>query len=139
MNKLFKVLSTGTLAALMLSPYADAASVSSYSEKSTLKINQLARYDSQTSFGESGTEIVAYDKKYKRAYSINGALNALDILDAAKLTKGKLPLIKRVSLKDFTFVVRISQVSLFIRSTNTSQSAFRQRIRPITAMWSSCP
>ncbi|ULG73292.1 choice-of-anchor I family protein [Macrococcus brunensis] len=101
MNKLVKVLSTGTLAALMLTPYADAASVSSYSEKSSLKVSQLARYDSKTSFGESGTEIVAYDKKYKRAYSINGALNSLDILDASKLTKGKMPLLKRVALKDF--------------------------------------
>lgn len=101
MNKFIRVWATGSLAALLMAPYADAATVLNTNSDSDIKVTQLARYDSQTEFGESGTEIVAYDKKYKRAYSINGALNALDILDASKLTRGKLPLIKRVSLKDF--------------------------------------
>ncbi|TDM13296.1 choice-of-anchor I family protein [Macrococcus lamae] len=100
MNKAVKLAIAASMSAVLLSPVAEAASVSSYGSNSHLKVSQLARYDSQTTFGESGTEIVAYDKKYKRAYSINGALNALDILDASQLKSGKFSLYKRVLLKD---------------------------------------
>ncbi|KAA1040268.1 choice-of-anchor I family protein [Macrococcus equipercicus] len=100
MNKAVKLIAAASLSAVLLAPAAEAASVSSYAG-SHIKVSQLARYDSQTDYGESGTEIVAYDKKYKRAYSINGALNALDILDASQLKAGQFPLYKRVLLKDF--------------------------------------
>ncbi|GGB06216.1 hypothetical protein ERX37_02945 [Macrococcus hajekii] len=101
MNKLAKVMATGALAAMFTAPYADAASVLSTNSDSHLSVNQLARYDSQTTFGESGTEIVMYDTHYKRAYSINGALNAIDILDASQLKSGAFPLYKRIQLSDF--------------------------------------
>lgn len=100
MKKISKVISTVALFSLVATPFADAQSVSSYGSNSKLKVSQLARYDSKTKFGESGTEIVSYDPAYKQAYSINGALNALDILDMSRLSKGKLTLKKRVLLKD---------------------------------------
>lgn len=88
------------LASLVATPLADAQSVNSYGPNSKIKVSQLARYDSQTEFGESGTEIVSYDPKYKQAYSINGALSAVDILDMSRLTHGKFTLKKRILLKD---------------------------------------
>ncbi len=100
MNKAVKWLTAASLSTLLLSPVAEAASVSSYGSNSHVKVSQLARYDSQAKFGESGTEIVAYDKKFKRAYSVNGEANALDILDLSHLKSGKFPLYKRVLLKD---------------------------------------
>lgn len=100
MLKGYKLLTTAALSTLLFAGTAEASSVSSYGVNSHLKVTQSARYDSQTKYGESGTEIVGYDSKFKRAYSINGALNALDILDASKLKTGQLPLLKRIMLKD---------------------------------------
>lgn len=100
MNKITKVVSTITLASLLITSSANAQSVQSYGANSKVKVSQLARYDSKTKFGESGTEIVSYDSAYKQAYSINGALNAVDILDMSKISKGKFNLKKRIFLKD---------------------------------------
>ncbi|WP_414052560.1 choice-of-anchor I family protein [Macrococcus animalis] len=100
MKKVSKVVSTLALATLVATPLADAQSVNSYGPNSKIKVSQIARYDSKTEFGESGTEIVSVDTKYKQAYSINGALNAVDILDMSRLTKGKFSLKKRILLKD---------------------------------------
>ncbi|MCE4956985.1 choice-of-anchor I family protein [Macrococcoides caseolyticum] len=100
MKKVSKMISTLALFSIVSTPMADAQSVNSYGSNSKIKVSQLARYDSETEFGESGTEIVSYDTKYKQAYSINGALNAVDILDMSRLSKGKFTLKKRIFLKD---------------------------------------
>ncbi|MGK0554071.1 choice-of-anchor I family protein [Macrococcus capreoli] len=100
MKHISKVVSTFALLTTLSAPFAQAQSVTSYGANSHVQVNQLARYDSKTSFGESGTEIVSYDAANQQAYSINGALNALDILDMSQLTQGQLPLKKRIFLKD---------------------------------------
>lgn len=100
MKNIGKVISTIALTSLLATPIADAQSVNNYGPNSKIKVSQLARYDSKTEFGESGTEIVSYDSHFKQAYSINGALNAVDILDMSKLSKGKFILKKRILLKD---------------------------------------
>ena len=100
----FKKVVTGisvlSLSALLSINGVEAASVKAYGPNSHLKISQKARYDAQAGYGESATEIVSVDYKLQRAYSINGALNAIDILDLKGLKHDKLPLIKRVFLKD---------------------------------------
>ncbi|WP_414054929.1 choice-of-anchor I family protein [Macrococcus equi] len=100
MKKVTKIISSFALFSLVATPFADAQSVNTYGSNSKIKVSQLARYDSNTKFGESGTEIVSYDAKYKQAYSINGALNAVDILDLSRLSDGKFPLKQRIFLKD---------------------------------------
>lgn len=68
-----------------------------------LQVEQIGRYNSGSGIGEGGTEIVAYDAHTKRAFSVNGAARALDILDLNSLKdgNGEIPLLKRVSLESF--------------------------------------
>ncbi|PAF37207.1 hypothetical protein CHH58_10230 [Terribacillus saccharophilus] len=68
-----------------------------------LQVEQIGRYNSGSGIGEGGTEIVAYDANTKRAFSVNGAARALDILDLNGLNEGngEIPLLKRVSLESF--------------------------------------
>lgn len=68
-----------------------------------LQVEQIGRYASGSGIGEGGTEIVAYDSNTKRAFSVNGAARALDILDlnALKDGNGEIPLLKRVPLESF--------------------------------------
>ncbi|MEE1107535.1 MAG: hypothetical protein UH078_06100 [Macrococcus canis] len=64
MSKLPKFL-TALLASTVLSTtYANAQPVNEYGKDSHIKVEQLARYHSNTDFGESGTEIVSFDSKY---------------------------------------------------------------------------
>ncbi|WP_226577701.1 choice-of-anchor I family protein [Halobacillus litoralis] len=71
-----------------------------------LEMHLLGNYDSGAGLDEGGAEIVAYNAGVQRAYSINSAANALDILDMSKLHKGNgkkvqdIPLYKRVSLAE---------------------------------------
>ncbi|PAD22622.1 choice-of-anchor I family protein [Terribacillus saccharophilus] len=68
-----------------------------------LHVEQIGRYNSGSGIGEGGTEIVAYDANTIRAFSVNGAARALDILDLNGLNEGngEIPLLKRVSLESF--------------------------------------
>lgn len=100
MNKLHKVITAFAASAIFTTTYAQAQSVNHYGNQTNIKVEQLARYHSNTEYGESGTEIVSFDSKYNQAYSINGALNAIDILDMTHVVRGEFPLKKRIFLKD---------------------------------------
>ncbi|MCO4095396.1 choice-of-anchor I family protein [Macrococcoides canis] len=100
MSKLPKFLTTLLASTVLSTTYANAQPVNEYGKDSNIKVEQLARYHSNTEYGESGTEIVSFDSKYQQVYSINGALNAIDILDMRSLNNGDFPLKKRIFLKD---------------------------------------
>ncbi|WP_338785853.1 choice-of-anchor I family protein [Metabacillus sp. FJAT-53654] len=67
-----------------------------------LHVELLGRYTSGAEIGEGGTEIVAYDSVTHRAFSVNGAAKALDIIDLSVLKIGEqeLPRIKQITLAD---------------------------------------
>ena len=72
-----------------------------YKGEETLKVNQIARYDSGA--GTGGTEILDYDVNSKKAFVTNGAESAIDILSFENLETGKFKNVqstKRVYLKD---------------------------------------
>ncbi|MFS0561733.1 choice-of-anchor I family protein [Terribacillus sp. 179-K 1B1 HS] len=83
--------------------HAQELKVYGHDQGQALQVEQIGRYDSGSGIGEGGTEIVAYDGKTKRAFSVNGAARALDILDLNGLKDGnnEIPLLKRVSLESF--------------------------------------
>ncbi|MGD6816443.1 choice-of-anchor I family protein [Metabacillus sp. 113a] len=64
--------------------------------KEPLEMKVTARYESGAAFNEGGTEIVAYDKKTKQLFSINGAEKALDIISLALDPEGDFSALKRV-------------------------------------------
>lgn len=69
-----------------------------------LEVSLLGRYTSGADIDEGGTEIVAYDAKSFRAFSVNGAASAIDIIDLSGLKKDStadIPLLKRIPLSDF--------------------------------------
>ncbi|TDQ41983.1 choice-of-anchor I family protein [Aureibacillus halotolerans] len=80
--------------------------VSTYTGESTpaFQVQLSGRFTSGAAIDESGTEIVAYDQANEQAYSINGAENALDIIDLAPLKQDasfqELPLKKRIPISD---------------------------------------
>ncbi len=102
-----KALITGAAAAsLFFSPgqpyhvFAEQPSFFQYKGKD-LQVSQIAQYDSLA--GESGTEILAYDEKLKRAFVTNGAVSGMDILSFETLQSGKFTKVesmKRIYLKD---------------------------------------
>lgn len=67
-----------------------------------LSVELVGRYTSGAEIDEGGTEIVAYDSRTYRAFSVNGAEKAIDILDLSQLESGnaEIPLSKRILLKD---------------------------------------
>ncbi|TYR80592.1 hypothetical protein FZC66_09455 [Priestia megaterium] len=68
--------------------------------KAQMKVQQIARYDSQS--GEGGTEIFSYDQTSKKGYVTNGAEAAIDIIDFKSIDRNeKLTSSKRVFLADF--------------------------------------
>ncbi|MFP7254340.1 choice-of-anchor I family protein [Terribacillus goriensis] len=83
--------------------HAEELKVYNRGQAQALQVEQIGRYNSGSGIGEGGTEIVAYDANSKRAFSVNGAARALDILDlnGLKNGKGEIPLLKRVSLESF--------------------------------------
>ncbi|MCA1010633.1 choice-of-anchor I family protein [Halobacillus halophilus] len=93
-------------------PSSDAvspvSSVMSYEKgEETLKVNKVANFSSGAAFAEGGTEIAQYDPSSKRLFSVNGAENAVDIVDMSDLKQGQsepkeLPLMKRVQLEDLS-------------------------------------
>ncbi|WP_176465603.1 choice-of-anchor I family protein [Virgibacillus sp. 7505] len=92
-------------ASLALPAVGHAEELKAYNrgQAQALEVEQIGRYNSGSGIGEGGTEIVAYDANSKRAFSVNGAARALDILDLNGLKdgKGEIPLLKRVSLESF--------------------------------------
>ncbi|UOQ43927.1 choice-of-anchor I family protein [Halobacillus salinarum] len=105
MKKTSFVLSTVLTAALFSSSAVAASpaeSISTYhSDKDELAISFAGRYDSGAELDSGGSEIVEYDKKHQRAFSINGDANALDILDLSDTEKrGEISLFKRVKFAD---------------------------------------
>ncbi|MFP7169915.1 choice-of-anchor I family protein [Terribacillus halophilus] len=92
-------------ASLTIPAVGHAEDLKAYSQDrgQALQVEQIGRYDSGSGIGEGGTEIVAYDSKTKRAFSVNGAARALDILDLNGLKEGneEIPLLKRVPLESF--------------------------------------
>lgn len=83
--------------------HAEELKVYNRDQGQALQVEQIGRYNSGSRIGEGGTEIVAYDANTKRAFSVNGAARALDILDLNGLKdgNGEIPLLKRVSLESF--------------------------------------
>jgi hypothetical protein len=83
--------------------HAEELKVYNRDQAQALQVEQIGRYNSGSGIGEGGTEIVAYDANTKRAFSVNGAARALDILDLNGLKDGneEIPLLKRVSLESF--------------------------------------
>ena len=99
--------------------------ISSYSGTGEIAMKLIARYNSQAEFAEGGTEIVAFDDKTKRLFSVNGAEKALDIMDLSVLseTKGsfhELSLMKRIGLKEINdniaYIDDIASVAMSPRS-----------------------
>lgn len=67
-----------------------------------LTVTQVARYDSGQ--GETGTEILAYDEKLKKAFVTNGAVGGFDILSFADVKSGGFTQVdsaKRVVIEDY--------------------------------------
>ncbi|MGD7045860.1 choice-of-anchor I family protein [Jeotgalibacillus proteolyticus] len=85
-----------------------ASSLTSYEEgKETLEVKKVGNFSSGAEFAEGGTEIAMYDPASKRLFSVNGAENAIDIIDMSGLKQGQseaneLPLLKRVKLEDLS-------------------------------------
>lgn len=125
-------------ASLTIPAVGHAEDLKAYSQDrgQALQVEQIGRYDSGSGIGEGGTEIVAYDSKTKRAFSVNGAARALDILDLNGLKEGneEIPLLKRVPLESFG--VSASDVtSVAIHPEGSiSQSLSQVRQRPIRVM-----
>lgn len=99
------VLSFGLFQAPMQSAPVQENGLAHYEKGNTgLTAKMLGRYSSGAEIDEGGTEIVAYDSKTARAFSVNGAEEAIDILDLSILKKdatAEIPLLKRVPLSDF--------------------------------------
>ncbi|PSL41470.1 hypothetical protein B0H99_102154 [Planomicrobium soli] len=71
--------------------------------KQGLNVELVGRYKSGAKIDEGGTEIVVYDPTTFRAFSVNGAENALDILDMSVLKTKKttdIPLMTRIPLSE---------------------------------------
>ncbi|TWT25211.1 choice-of-anchor I family protein [Planomicrobium sp. CPCC 101110] len=69
--------------------------------KQGLNVELIGHYKSGAPIDEGGTEIVVYDSNTFRAFSVNGAEKALDILDMSVLKTGKatdIPLMARIPL-----------------------------------------
>ncbi|MFJ5768999.1 choice-of-anchor I family protein [Psychrobacillus sp. NPDC093180] len=72
------------------------------SNSEQLTVKQVARYDSGQ--GETGTEILAYDEKLKKAFVTNGAIGGFDILSFADVKSGEFTQVdstKRVVIEDY--------------------------------------
>lgn len=91
---------------LFASPIQAAApeELTSYKKGATgLTAELVGRYSSGAAIDEGGTEIVVYDPNSYRAFSVNGAEKALDILDLSVLQEANtmdIPLLKRIPLSD---------------------------------------
>jgi LPXTG-motif cell wall-anchored protein len=92
--------------ALLLAPANTSAAepLTKYEKEAgqALHVEFLGRYTSGAEIGEGGTEIVAYDSVTHRAFSVNGAAKALDIIDLSVLKIGEqeVPRIKQITLAD---------------------------------------
>lgn len=108
MKKIHNFIPAATVCTLSLSlftPTIQAASpeeLTYYEKGSTgLAVELVGRYSSGASIDEGGTEIVVYDPNSFRAFSVNGAEKALDILDLSSLKPSEtadIPLLKRIPL-----------------------------------------
>lgn len=94
-----------TLSLSLLAPPIQAAppeELTYYEKGSTgLAVELVGRYSSGAAIDEGGTEIVVYDPHSFRAFSVNGAEKALDILDLSALKASEtldIPLLKRIPL-----------------------------------------
>lgn len=67
----------------------DEAGLLAYEGAGHLDVRLIARYTSGAALDEGGTEIVAYDAATRKAFSVNGAETALDILDLSGLKSGQ--------------------------------------------------
>ncbi|CAM3687049.1 choice-of-anchor I family protein [Marinicrinis lubricantis] len=102
------VLSLGMAALLAtMAPPAKAAeevSILDYGTGDELSVELIGRYESGAEFAEGGTEIVVYDAKHQRMFSVNGAEKALDIMDLSTLqSEGgvqSISLMKRIALNE---------------------------------------
>lgn len=74
-----------------------------YEGAGNLNVKQIGRYTSGAALDEGGTEIVVYDAGTQRAFSVNGAEKALDILDLSSLESGQamqeVTLVNRIKLE----------------------------------------
>lgn len=83
---------------------AKSDSVMVHGEADALHVKLIGRYTSGAGVEEGGTEIVAYDAKSQTMFSVNGAEEALDVIQLSGLQSGTeaqvLTLHKRVKLTD---------------------------------------
>jgi len=66
---------------------------------STLNAQHVGRYNSEAGFEKGGCEIVDFDPTTKRAFTTNGLLKTVDIIDISDI--GAMTLYKRIDVNDF--------------------------------------
>ncbi|MED4454663.1 choice-of-anchor I family protein [Metabacillus fastidiosus] len=102
-NIISKSLITAASVSLLMTPMKTSASESLLKYDASLPIELVGRYTSGAPISAGGTEIVAYDKKTKHAFSVNGDQKSIDIIDLSVLKKGEkvVPKVKQIPLSSF--------------------------------------
>ncbi|MEC2075101.1 choice-of-anchor I family protein [Metabacillus fastidiosus] len=102
-NIISKSLITAASVSLLMTPMKTSASESLLKYDASLPIELVGRYTSGAPISAGGTEIVAYDKKTKHAFSVNGDQKSIDIIDLSVLKKGEkvIPKVKQIPLSSF--------------------------------------
>ncbi|MGG3804175.1 choice-of-anchor I family protein [Metabacillus fastidiosus] len=102
-NIISKSLITAASVSLLMTPMKTSASESLLKYDASLPIELVGRYTSGAPISAGGTEIVAYDKKTKHAFSVNGDQKSIDIIDLSILKKGEkvIPKVKQIPLSSF--------------------------------------
>lgn len=112
------LLSAALTAALQIpAPNVQAATAPAiqYEGKGDLTIQQIASYSTGAGWDEGGAEIVAYDAVNQRAYVLNGAEKALEIIDLTALNSEasgvqSLQASKKIKLEDLG-IIGISDIT----------------------------
>ncbi|MGG3928630.1 choice-of-anchor I family protein [Metabacillus fastidiosus] len=102
-NIISKSLITAASVSLLMTPMKTSASESLLKYDASLPIELVGRYTSGAPISAGGTEIVAYDKKTKHAFSVNGDQKSIDIIDLSVLKNGEkvVPKVKQIPLSSF--------------------------------------
>ncbi|MGG3889435.1 choice-of-anchor I family protein [Metabacillus fastidiosus] len=102
-NIISKSLITAASVSLLMTPMKTSAAESLLKYDASLSVELAGRYTSGAPISGGGTEIVAYDKKTKHAFSVNGDQKSIDIIDLSVLKKGEkvIPKVKQIPLSSF--------------------------------------
>ncbi|WP_052111384.1 choice-of-anchor I family protein [Pontibacillus yanchengensis] len=104
-KSLYSVVTTATLLAGIALPTSTHAETTTSYGKQDFYVQHIGHFDSEAALDEGGTEIVTFDQETERIFSVNGAEQAVDIIDASGLEKGQpdvenMPLIERIQLAE---------------------------------------